>query len=66
MTGKVICDNIYGSIGRFNGFWAITRRNGLAGMINKDGKVLIENKYEEEIHILEALFVPELEERKYS
>ncbi|MFN8323937.1 MAG: WG repeat-containing protein [Chitinophagales bacterium] len=47
MTGKVIVDNIYGSISRFNGFYAITRKNGLAGMINKQGKVLIENKYEE-------------------
>lgn len=46
MTGKVICDNIYGDISRFNGFYAITRRNGLAGMINKQGKVLVENKYE--------------------
>ncbi|MBK6381395.1 MAG: WG repeat-containing protein [Chitinophagaceae bacterium] len=46
MEGKVIVPNIYESIGGFKGSFAITRKNGLAGMINKQGKVLIENKYE--------------------
>ena len=46
MAGKVVVPNTYEYISGFKGSYAITRKNGLAGIINKQGKVLVENKYE--------------------
>ena len=46
MEGKVIAQNVYESIAPFKNAYAITRKDGLYGMINKQGKVVIDNKYE--------------------
>lgn len=46
INGKVIVDNIYDYIGHFVSGNATVRINNLTGIINKEGKLIVEVKYD--------------------